>query len=98
MRKSRTGATIVFVVNATPVVREGYRVGVNATGFYEEILNSDSSTYGGSNVGNFGGVDACENWSWQSQPHSIQINLPPLSVVAFKHIPAIPQLANKMRK
>ena len=98
MRKSRTGATIVFVVNATPVVREGYRVGVNATGFYEEILNSDSSTYGGSNVGNFGGVDACENWSWQSQPHSIQINLPPLSVVAFKHIPSVPQLPNKMRK
>ncbi|NBS51776.1 MAG: 1,4-alpha-glucan branching protein GlgB [Spartobacteria bacterium] len=98
MRKSRTGATIVFVVNATPVVREGYRVGVNAPGFYEEILNSDSSTYGGSNVGNYGGVDASENWSWQSQPHSIQINLPPLSVVAFKHIPAVPLVANKMGK
>ena len=98
MRKSRTGATIVFVVNATPVVREGYRVGVNATGFYEEILNSDSSTYGGSNVGNYGGVNACENWSWQNQPHSIEINLPPLSVVAFKHIPPVPQLANKKRK
>jgi len=98
MRKSRTGATIVFIVNATPVVREGYRVGVNATGFYEEILNSDSSTYGGSNVGNYGGVHACENWSWQNQPHSIEINLPPLSVVAFKHIPPVPQLANKTRK
>jgi len=92
MRKSRTGATIVFVVNATPVVREGYRVGVNATGFYEEILNSDSSTYGGSNVGNYGGVHASEHWSWQGQPHSIEINLPPLAVVAFKHIRPDPGL------
>ena len=74
------------------------KTGVNATGFYEEILNSDSSTYGGSNVGNYGGVNACVNWSWQNQPHSIEINLPPLSVVAFKHIPPVPQLANKNSK
>ncbi len=85
MRKSRNGATIVFIVNATPVVREGYRVGVPAVGFYEEILNTDAETYGGSNVGNYGGMPAHQDWSWQNQPHSIQANLPPLSVVAFKH-------------
>jgi 1,4-alpha-glucan branching enzyme len=87
MRKSRNGATIAFVVNATPVVREGYRVGVPATGFYEEVLNTDAETYGGSNVGNYGGVPAQENWDWQGKPHSIVINLPPLAVVAFKHVP-----------
>jgi 1,4-alpha-glucan branching enzyme len=84
MRKSRTSESILFVVNATPVVRGGYRVGVPRTGFYEEILNTDSETYGGSNVGNYGGVEAHQDWSWQNQPHSIEINIPPLSVVAFK--------------
>ena len=84
MRKSRSGESILFVVNATPVVRGGYRVGVPHPGFYEEILNTDAETYGGGNVGNHGGIQAHEDWSWQNQPHSIEINIPPLSVVAFK--------------
>jgi len=84
MRKSRRGERIIFVVNATPVVRGGYRVGVPYPGFYEEILNTDAETYGGGNVGNYGGVHAHADWTWQSQPHSIEINIPPLSVVAFK--------------
>ena len=88
MRKSHTGATIIFIVNATPVVRHSYRVGVNAPGFYEEVLNTDAETYGGSNVGNYGGHWADENWSWQGKPHSVQLDLPPLSVIAFKHKPA----------
>ena len=84
MRKSRTGERIIFVVNATPVTRANYRVGVPQWGFYEEILNTDAETYGGGNVGNYGGVQANADWSWQKQPHSIEINVPPLSVVAFK--------------
>ncbi|MFZ4588164.1 MAG: alpha amylase C-terminal domain-containing protein, partial [Terrimicrobiaceae bacterium] len=85
MRKSRNGSTIVFIVNATPVVRGDYRVGVPLPGFYEEVLNTDAETYGGSNVGNYGGMQAHQDWSWQGKPHSILVNLPPLSVVAFKH-------------
>jgi len=85
MRKSKTGAEIVFIVNATPVVRSAYRVGLAAHGFYEEILNTDAGTYGGSNVGNYGGRWSDENWSWQGKPHSILFDLPPLSVIAFKH-------------
>ena len=84
MRKSRSGERILFVVNATPIVRGGYRVGVPQPGFYEEILNTDAETYGGSNAGNYGGVQAHADWSWQNQPHSIEINLPPLSVIGFK--------------
>ena len=84
MRKSRTGERIIFVVNATPVTRANYRVGVPQWGFYEEILNTDAETYGGGNVGNYGGVQANADWTWQNQPHSIEINVPPLSVVAFK--------------
>src|SRR6185295_10365963 len=47
---------LVVVVNFTPVVREGYRLGVPEAGYYREILNSDASVYGGSNVGNQGGL------------------------------------------
>ncbi|HEY8903524.1 MAG TPA: 1,4-alpha-glucan branching protein GlgB [Chthoniobacterales bacterium] len=86
MRKARNGATIVFVVNATPVVRSGYRIGVNDPGWYQEVLNTDAALYGGSNVGNWGGRYANEHWSWQGKPHSIQIDLPPLSVTAFKFV------------
>lgn len=83
MRKSKSGEAVVVIVNATPVVRGGYRVGVNASGFYKEVFNTDAETYGGSNVGNFGGRPA-EQGDWQGKPCSIVIDLPPLSVSAFK--------------
>ena len=88
MRKSRTGDIIAFVINATPVVREAYRVGVNGDGWWEEIINTDSETYGGSNVGNFGGQNAAHE-PWQGQSHSLLLRLPPLAVVGLKrHAPA----------
>jgi 1,4-alpha-glucan branching enzyme len=83
MRRSRDGGTIVFAVNATPVVRHGYRLGVPAPGFYREIINTDAETYGGGNVGNMGGFEA-ENFPWQGRTHSLMISLPPLATVAFK--------------
>ncbi len=86
MRKSKTGDTLIFVINATPVVRPGYRVGVHCAGFYEEILNTDAGNYGGSNVGNYGGKYA-ERVDWQGKEHSILIDLPPLAVSAFKYRP-----------
>ena len=85
MRKSRNGATLAFIVNATPVVREAYRVGVEGEGWYEEILNTDAQTYGGSNVGNYGGQHA-EPISWQGKSHSLLLRLPPLSVIGFKRV------------
>ena len=78
--------TLIFIVNATPVVQGGYRVGVDAPGFYEEILNTDAETYGGSNAGNWGGRNA-EHWAWQGRNYSIVIDLPPLSVSGFKLVP-----------
>jgi 1,4-alpha-glucan branching enzyme len=85
MRKAKQGATLVFTVNATPVVRGGYRVGVNDPGWYEEVLNTDAEGYGGGNIGNWGGKWA-EPISWQGKPYSILVDLPPLAVTAFKHI------------
>ena len=74
---------VVVAANFTPVPREGYRVGVPAPGFYRELLNSDAEAYGGSNMGNKGGLPADEI-PWQGQPNSILITLPPLAVVYFK--------------
>ena len=85
MRKARTGPPLVFVINATPVIRERYRLGVPGGGFYQEVLNTDAEAYGGSNVGNYGGVHA-EQVPWQGQSHSIVLRLPPLAVSGFKKV------------
>ena len=83
LRKSREGDIIAFVVNATPVVRYNYRLGVPEPGFYREMINTDAETYGGSNVGNLGGVQS-QDLTWMGREHSILIQLPPLATVAFK--------------
>jgi len=83
LRKSRDGDMVAFVVNATPMVRYNYRLGVPKPGFYREIINTDAETYGGSNVGNLGGVQT-EEVPWMGHDHSILVHLPPLATVAFK--------------
>ena len=83
LRKSRDGDVVVFVVNATPMVRYNYQLGVPEAGFYREIINTDGETYGGSNVGNLGGVQS-ESREWMGREHSILIHLPPLATVALK--------------
>jgi len=73
----------VVAANFTPVVRESYRVGVPEPGYYRELMNTDSAYYGGSNVGNLGGVQS-EPEPWMERPHSIRLVLPPLAVVYLK--------------
>jgi 1,4-alpha-glucan branching enzyme len=74
---------IIVVLNATPVVRYGYRIGVPRPGHYEEILNTDASIYGGSNVGNLGGMNAGEH-AWMGRVYSLALTLPPLGAVYLK--------------
>jgi 1,4-alpha-glucan branching enzyme len=74
---------LAVVVNATPVVREAYRIGIPQPGYYGEILNTDAAIYGGSNVGNLGGVLA-EPILHMGRPYSITLTLPPLSVLFLK--------------
>ncbi len=84
MRMSgRPGDEILVICNFTPVVREGYRAGVPQGGFWKELLNSDSTIYGGSGVGNFGGMNA-EDVPYHGFTHSLQMTLPPLGIVLFK--------------
>ena len=74
---------VVVVCNFTPVPRQVYRLGVPRPGFYRELLNSDSEHYGGSNMGNGGGVEA-DAIPWSGKPCSLTTVLPPLSILIFK--------------
>jgi 1,4-alpha-glucan branching enzyme len=74
---------LVVVCNFTPVVREGYRLGVPEPCRYREVLNSDSDYYFGSNAGNGLGLPA-QPFRWQQQPYSIEITLPPLACVILR--------------
>jgi 1,4-alpha-glucan branching enzyme len=71
---------VVFVANLSPVPREGYRLGLPRSGRWREAVNTDSNFYGGSDIGNLGGVVAGPI-AWQSQPFSAEINLPPLGAL-----------------
>jgi 1,4-alpha-glucan branching enzyme len=81
-RSADDGQQVVCVANLTPVVREGYRVGLPGEGRWTEVLNTDAAAYGGSNVGNLGGVDA-EDRPWHGQQWSAEMTLPPLGVLWF---------------
>ncbi len=74
---------IVVITSFTPVVRYGYRVGVPKPGYYQEILNSDSSHYWGSNVGNEGGVKT-EDVPFHGYDQSLALTLPPLATIYLK--------------
>ena len=71
---------VVCVLNLSPVPRYEYRVGMPAPGRWREAVNTDSAYYGGSGVGNLGGVDA-EAVPWHDQQYSALLTLPPLGAV-----------------
>ena len=74
---------VISVSNFTPVPRHGYKLGVPEVCWFEEISNSDSTYFGGSDVGNSGGVMATERGA-QGRPASIELTLPPLANMVFK--------------
>jgi len=71
---------LVCVANLSPVVRDDYRVGLSRGGRWRELINTDASVYGGSNVGN-GGVIEARPAPWHGQDHSATLTLPPLAVL-----------------
>jgi 1,4-alpha-glucan branching enzyme len=89
VRKSRPPAgeasadELLVICNFTPLLRENYRVGVPDPGFWREVLNSDATSYGGSGAGNLGGVAAVPV-PFHGRPHSLNLTLPPLAMIAFK--------------
>ena len=77
------GAQMLVVCNFAPVVHHGYRVGVPRAGGWVERLNTDSSHYGGSNVGTPLGAAHSEPIAAHGRSQSIVIDLPPLATVFF---------------
>ena len=74
------GRSTLVVCNFTPVIREGYLLGVPSAGTWAEILNTDSAYYGGGNVGNAGRVATIDR-PMHGHAQSLPLTLPPLSVV-----------------
>ena len=78
-----SGSHVLVLLNLTPNLLTGYRVGLPRPGHWREALNSDAALYGGSNQGNPLGVTA-EDYAVQNQRYSALFTLPPLSVSVFK--------------
>jgi 1,4-alpha-glucan branching enzyme len=76
---------VVVALNMTPVPRHNYKLGVPIAGFYTEILNTDASIYGGSNLGNAGGVYSQTGASHGRQQY-ISLTLPPLAALVMKPV------------
>lgn len=83
---SKADQHLIVVANLTPTPRDQYRIGVPEKGFYKEVLNTDAEWYGGSGLGNQGGVyttrDAAHGFG-----QSVRVLLPPLSVSVFECVP-----------
>lgn len=86
MRKGKTpDDCVVVILNFTPVPRHYYRIGVPRGGGWAEVLNTDAIEYGGSGVGNYGGV-AADDIPHHGYNHSLSLSLPPLGALVFKPI------------
>jgi 1,4-alpha-glucan branching enzyme len=84
LRRGKTpGDFVVAILNATPVPRSGYRIGVPEAGAYREVFNSDADRYGGSNIGNLGAVRA-DPIRHMGRPYSLELTLPPLAAIYLK--------------
>ena len=82
-QNSAFSSQMLIVLNLASSPRYNYRIGVPYEGFWHEILNSDSTVYGGNNCGNLGGVTT-EKVPWHGQPFSTEFTLPLLSCLVFR--------------
>jgi 1,4-alpha-glucan branching enzyme len=71
---------VLVVCNMTPVPRLAYGIGVPRPGYWREVLNTDAGIYGGSNIGNAGGVDTQPS-QMHGEAQALFLTLPPLSTV-----------------
>ena len=83
LRKAPGQPPLLCALNATPVPRYGYRVGVSQSGTWREVLNTDAGVYGGGNLGSSGVVQAALHGA-HGKSHSVELVLPPLAMVVLK--------------
>jgi 1,4-alpha-glucan branching enzyme len=84
LRKARDGSSLLIVANFTPAPRLNYLVGVPQAGHWRELLNSDAPLYGGSGMGNYGGLDSVPVAA-HGRFQSLNMTLPPLALLVLRH-------------
>lgn len=82
-RASPTGSGLIIICNFTPNVSYDYKIGVGEPGIYQEIFNSDSSAFGGSNQLNQGEFFTISE-KWHTAAQHIKVKIPPLAISIFK--------------
>ena len=82
--------TLLFVCNFAPVLHEKYQIGLPFAGRYKEIFNSDAKQFGGSGKGN-SRVRAAKKEEYDGRDYSMQITVPPMSMIVFSCEPAVPK-------
>ncbi|MFT4286357.1 1,4-alpha-glucan branching protein GlgB [Nocardioides sp.] len=85
LRRAPGGRDVVCVANFAAVPQEGYRLGLPHAGEWEEILNTDAESYGGSGVGNLGRVSAIGT-PYGGQPAYALVRVPPLGALWLRHV------------
>jgi 1,4-alpha-glucan branching enzyme len=80
VRFGSDGSMLACIANFSAVPHERYRVGLPRAGRWDEVVNTDAGVYFGSDVGNFGGVEAVDE-SWHGQPASATLRVPPLGAL-----------------
>jgi 1,4-alpha-glucan branching enzyme len=98
LRKDDKGDMMVVALNLTPVPRESYRIGLPIGGSWEEVMNSDSEFYGGSNMGNGVADLSARQEEWVGRPWSLDITLPPLAAIVLKPKPEEKTKSEKTQK
>ncbi|SDS28225.1 1,4-alpha-glucan branching enzyme [Polaribacter sp. KT25b] len=74
---------VIIILNLTPVPRENYRIGLPKAGTLKEVFNSDNSKYNGTGSFNNKNLNS-EVKEWNNRKNSLELNLPPLGMLAFK--------------
>ncbi|MEV6340171.1 1,4-alpha-glucan branching protein GlgB [Nocardia vinacea] len=80
LRYGSDGSVIACVFNFSGSVHGEYRVGLPSAGTWREILNTDALEYGGSGIGNLGGVKATDE-PWHGRPASATVALAPNTAI-----------------
>jgi 1,4-alpha-glucan branching enzyme len=75
-----TSRAVACIANFSPMPHLDYRIGLPHAGRWREILNTDAAVYGGSGVGNMGGIEAGPE-PWHGRPASALVTLPPMGVL-----------------
>ncbi|MEG2204435.1 MAG: alpha amylase C-terminal domain-containing protein, partial [Oscillospiraceae bacterium] len=94
-RYDEHGTPLVALINFSAVTRSSYRFGVPIEGTYRELLNSDSSAFGGSGVCNEQPI-ASESIPMHGFLQSIELCVPPLAAVYLQCEPAKPAVRPKL--